>query len=441
MWFATDYGVSRFDGYKFTNYSTKDGLPDNTIFEVYEDYKGRIWFISRSAKLSYYYNDSIHLYWNNDKFLKYIGDVPNILNKTFSVDEQDNVCLGIYMKGIYKISKIGKISYKFKNRTYNNTVLYIENNKTYIDVIIDTMGYKYKSFHKLTIVTDIEEYTIKLDNKNDHSSSLPYLGIIDERGMKYISVVGHLYIIYDSLHYDKYFFNNDQINTLYLDSINTLWVGTRFGGFYCFKNGDITKEPVHYLKVKAGAGIMCDKEGGYWFTTLYDGVYYIPSMKYKTYTSKEGLAEDEQNILETDGKSVYSATYLSPYFNKISGKKIEKENYFDDPNKSITKLYFDKIENKLFIGTRSFLYQYKDKKLKIFDKIYYMPGHYIPEGNYTSGETNEIVRDKNGEIWYGAVNGIYKVYKDTVFWQFLFLRCYEKKFLILKKKKSRFLTP
>src|ERR1700739_2211142 len=42
MWFATDKGVSRFDGYTFHNYSTVDGLADNTIFDCQEDYKGRI---------------------------------------------------------------------------------------------------------------------------------------------------------------------------------------------------------------------------------------------------------------------------------------------------------------------------------------------------------------------------------------------------------------
>ena len=31
IWFATDNGVSRFDGYKFQNFDLEDGLPDNTM--------------------------------------------------------------------------------------------------------------------------------------------------------------------------------------------------------------------------------------------------------------------------------------------------------------------------------------------------------------------------------------------------------------------------
>src|ERR1041385_5109407 len=43
MWFATDMGVSRYNGYEFKNLSTENGLPDNTLFGFCEDSKGRIW--------------------------------------------------------------------------------------------------------------------------------------------------------------------------------------------------------------------------------------------------------------------------------------------------------------------------------------------------------------------------------------------------------------
>ncbi|MBK7159519.1 MAG: hypothetical protein IPH77_13515 [Ignavibacteria bacterium] len=44
MWFATANGVSRFDGHKFTNYSTKDGLNTNSIICLIEGNKGEIYF-------------------------------------------------------------------------------------------------------------------------------------------------------------------------------------------------------------------------------------------------------------------------------------------------------------------------------------------------------------------------------------------------------------
>src|SRR6185312_12695078 len=59
MWFSTNRGVSRFDGYTFKSFTPSEGLPDPVILECKEDYKGRIWFRALSGRLSYYYHDSI----------------------------------------------------------------------------------------------------------------------------------------------------------------------------------------------------------------------------------------------------------------------------------------------------------------------------------------------------------------------------------------------
>ena len=46
IWIATEAGLSRFDGQRFTNFSTRDGLPRNDVFRLDEDTKGRIWIYS-----------------------------------------------------------------------------------------------------------------------------------------------------------------------------------------------------------------------------------------------------------------------------------------------------------------------------------------------------------------------------------------------------------
>src|SRR5687767_1111193 len=66
LWFSTDLGVSRYDGYDFKNFTTENVLPDNTIFKMHEDYTGRIWFTSFSGKLAYFLNDRIDALPCND---------------------------------------------------------------------------------------------------------------------------------------------------------------------------------------------------------------------------------------------------------------------------------------------------------------------------------------------------------------------------------------
>lgn len=43
VWFATRAGISRFDGYRFTNYGTAHGLPPVWIQDILEDRNGRYW--------------------------------------------------------------------------------------------------------------------------------------------------------------------------------------------------------------------------------------------------------------------------------------------------------------------------------------------------------------------------------------------------------------
>ena len=44
IWFATAVGVSRFDGHKFTNLTTKHGLVNNSVSAIHRDADGVLWF-------------------------------------------------------------------------------------------------------------------------------------------------------------------------------------------------------------------------------------------------------------------------------------------------------------------------------------------------------------------------------------------------------------
>src|SRR3982751_7148317 len=43
LWFCTPGGLSRFDGYAFTNFSTDDGLPDRYVNDFLETRSGDMW--------------------------------------------------------------------------------------------------------------------------------------------------------------------------------------------------------------------------------------------------------------------------------------------------------------------------------------------------------------------------------------------------------------
>ena len=71
MWFCTNHGVCKFDGFNFELFNLERGLTDEVILSVYKDYRDRLWFIGFNGTLSYYDGDSITPYQYNEFILSY----------------------------------------------------------------------------------------------------------------------------------------------------------------------------------------------------------------------------------------------------------------------------------------------------------------------------------------------------------------------------------
>ena len=58
LWFGTDNGVARFDGYEFTIFDADDGLADPVVFTILEDAEGKLWVSTYSGRV-YYFEDEV----------------------------------------------------------------------------------------------------------------------------------------------------------------------------------------------------------------------------------------------------------------------------------------------------------------------------------------------------------------------------------------------
>jgi len=59
MWFGTDVGLTRYDGYRFKNYTVSEGLPGNGVTDLEYDSQGRLWIMTK-GKLCYFFEEKFY---------------------------------------------------------------------------------------------------------------------------------------------------------------------------------------------------------------------------------------------------------------------------------------------------------------------------------------------------------------------------------------------
>lgn len=115
MWFATNCGISKFDGTTFKNFTYKDGLPNQDVWELHVDEKNRLWFFAKSKLQGYIENDKVFVFPNSGN----TGLSPNIF----------------YGFGNQMILQTRSYLYEFKNSVFEelpvNNLSWISNNQQF----------------------------------------------------------------------------------------------------------------------------------------------------------------------------------------------------------------------------------------------------------------------------------------------------------------------
>lgn len=83
IWFLTDKGLSRYNGNQLKTFTTKNGLPNNDVWDAFPTSDGKVWYMSKSASLGYIENDTVLSFPNSNK--------DQIINPIFSSQVGDSV--------------------------------------------------------------------------------------------------------------------------------------------------------------------------------------------------------------------------------------------------------------------------------------------------------------------------------------------------------------
>jgi ligand-binding sensor domain-containing protein len=298
MWFATEAGVSRFDGTHFKNFSTADGLPETEVLGLFADSEGRVWMAPFKSSLCYYYNGKIYNQ-ENDSLLKKV--------------------------------RLRSVVYAFTEERETGTII----------VVTGTNIFFLKP--ALSAVTSIEFYS---------SAGMVSLGPNPfGKGM----ILATNDSIYTISHEQKYpwgvakvppghfvseIFANGSFKYIQHPPTPTLLEATISGNktikvsFINSTSGSWMIDPAHsdryrevFLKGKNISRTVIDTENNLWFSTLGQGVYKLASREFKSFYFPGNKSSEIFSLEKYDGRLMAGSGFYM--CNEITGTKVRTVNLED----------------------------------------------------------------------------------------------------------------
>lgn len=399
IWLATNMGVSRFDGREFKTFDVQNGLPENTVFETYEDVAGRIWFIGFPFQLAYFKEDSIYKYKYNDLLRRVAGKGNVPVKKSLFIDKDDELFFSL-MRGqaVYHITPAGRME-KITQGVGFDGINVIERHGSLF--YYQSGGNAGKNINiRINIPGMRQDASINRSENYSHGNIFTVRGA---NGELFVSMNDYILKVWPD---GRTFMKKvcGRVIWLEVDSKDDLWIGTEKCGAVVFNKGNLDAEPANrYLTGFSVSAITTDKEGGKWFATFEDGVYYLASENFTTLRAEDGLSDNRINCVAIAGNKVVMGTNDN-YINVLKEGKIEQHKITNNPERGIRQIEPDQ-NNNLWISNIDYLYYYDWKKVREFDN-----NHDFFSVNYINSRKNFNIKgiypDKNGMVYLGEGNGM-----------------------------------
>jgi len=342
IWFCTSEGISRFDGYTFTNYGIADGLPHRFVADFMETRDGDYLFATNGGLVQFNptgkNSDGSHftvIKFDEKEASKFI---------TKLVEDKDGTIWCGTAEGLYRVTKASggwQSVFMDKDLTQGNLIPAI--NTLVFDregsLWIGTPGSGlYRRFQN----GNIERYTIENGLSQNGISKL----LLDRDGRIWVGTGFGLTLLVkeprqgekigERIYRVKDGLLNDFISSLYQSSDGRIWVGTR-GGLNLLvepkdNNGSsfLSYTTAHGLRNIKIWDITGDSDGNLWLGAESGGVMKIPQVGFTSYFETDGLGNGRisQIFSDREGNVYFLANAydsLVPVLGRFNGHGFVKE--------------------------------------------------------------------------------------------------------------------
>jgi serine phosphatase RsbU (regulator of sigma subunit) len=433
LWLATNYGLSKFNGKTFENFTTTNGLPSNEISSLL--FTNEILFIGTKKGFCAYAGNKLD---TREIFKKINGNTKKIL-------EDKGVLHIITSKGYYLLDITKPVfqldSIAIPNITSQNPTdaefdedgnIWVSTSKKglfFIEKTISTKIPKFVLIQNSVASTTIKNKLIRIVNFNSTNLFKGESIYCIEFDKKYNLLVSDWGNGLAEIKFD--FINNTGFNANYLmlDSIITgiqsierfvniqkddegnLYLATDGFGYLKVPVDKNTNENDYNIKTISwlsnghgffGNNPLCfkqDKFQNLWIGTLNDGLVVVNNKSSLSYNQKSGLEEEKViSIYKSSDSAIWSGTYGGGAF-KFKNKKFTRCFWEQGISESIIKSIAEDNFGNILLGTVgggiSIITKENSQKQLLVTKT-------ISEtNNLSSNYVSYIYKASNGEFWVG----------------------------------------
>ncbi|MCB9314890.1 MAG: histidine kinase [Lewinellaceae bacterium] len=404
MWFSTNHGVCRFNGYEFDQFPDTLQANFSSVMSrcMMEDSCGRMWWADFNGRVFYCENGRI-IPWKYNYVVDSLRSQFDFINGFIVGGCGEDVWLSSNNFGILHVDKSGKLSRVPKPERVADVRQVFEQGGGFIVVNVPPPPglkfenypprYLYKSGHYSQPINLVPGGLIRMD----------YVGKL--RKNKYLMGYYQDIFLFKDLavqwqrQYDK------EIVWLFEDNDGSLLLGQQRGGgvrHYAsledLRKGNIAGSFLEGLSISI---IFKDREGGYWFGSQERGLFYTPSLA-------SGIVEGVSGMRADIGKGVVSDGAGHLYFGTQNGRlfdlDLQRQTARDITPGTVNHiftLYFDDVNQMLLCSGLNMAFYQKGKWRK--DKIVWP--YYSKKGFATA--SSRVARTDNPDyLWLSSFTAL-----------------------------------